>query len=195
MSFFLDKNIKNILVTISSPGVYCFIKKDTKTVWVSYSENMAEAVIRNLKKIKEKDHPIKSQEDCDIQILDLCKSKKEAKLSFSYHCANFKSNGCTLLNKTFRYTVRGRIGRDFRDNKGFLYYAVLRGQGRDLGVLGVFDSLRDWEAFIGQYNANSGVLGDASKYLRGNAVFLTEQYNKIDFSKEEFKRLMNNEAV
>lgn len=186
---FLDKKLIEFLVTNSLPGVYGFINYMDKSVWLSFSENVSEAIVRNIKLIGERQHKIRSLENWDVCVFQKTKTKQEAKNSFRLLCQTYKTKGLTILNKELRYCVWGEIAPDFRNNTQFLYYIRAGAKNGKSAVLGIFTQAREGELALKNFKAGK------LKEFPLNSKRLVTEFKNTDKDKQEYNRLFKNETL
>lgn len=187
-SFFLNSETTKFLVTNNCPGVFGFINFVEKKAWLSYSENLTEAIIRNIKLIDTKQHKIRKTDGWDICVFERSENKAEAKKNFRVYCQNYKDKGLEILNKEFRYQVWGEIGRDFRNKDAFLYYVCMGGK-KARGVLAVFEKAEEGELYL--KNFKKGKVLDQTQISKRLLI----EYKKIDFTHKEYQGLFINEII
>lgn len=182
-SFFLNKDHVKILVTSSCPGVFGFINFIDKKAWLSYSENVTEAIIRNIKLIDSRQHKIKDLETWDVCIFERSKTKQEAKSNFRVYCQNYKAKGLEILNKELKYKIWGEIDKDFRDPNKFLYYVWLGNKTLKQALLGIFDKAEIGEQYLKDFKAGKGTEFPPSSRR------LVMEFKGTDFNKKEYESL------
>lgn len=153
-----------------------------KKVWISYSENLVEAIARNIKLINSKQHKIRNLEDWDLCIFERSENKTEAQKNFRLYCQNYRSKGLEILNREFKYKIWGSIEEDFRDNTKFLYYIWLGTKTRKV-ALGIFEKATEGEKILKEFK--SGQI----KEFPISSKRLVIEYKKIDKDSQEYKRL------
>lgn len=182
-AIFLNQETKKFLVTNGFPGVFGFINFIEKKAWLSYSENVSEAIIRNAKLIQTRQHKIRNLDNWDICIFENTKTKQEAKNAFRIYCQNYRSKGLEILNKELKYKVWGEIGQDFRDQTKFLYFIWAGVKGGRPAVLGMFESATEGERYLKEFKA--GKVTDFPPSSRRLVI----DYRGTDFNQKEYKRL------
>lgn len=189
-SFFLNSETKKFLVTSSGPGVFGFINFIEKKVWISYSENVTEAIVRNIKLIESRQHKIRKMDGWDICVFERSENKAEAKKNFQVYCKSYRTKGLEVLNKEFTVKVWGEIGRDFRDPSKFLYYvwAGTTSYKRSV-ILAIFEQVDVGETYL--KNFKKGKVGELTPISKRLMI----EYKKLDINKLDYKRLFGNEAL
>lgn len=186
---FLQKEFTNFLVINSCPGVFGFINFIEKLAWMSYSENVSEALIRNIKLIDSRQHIIKNLDTWDICVFEKSDSKQIAKSNYKIYCQNYRSKGIKILSREMKYKVWGKIEPDFRDSTRFLYYIWMGTKKQKKAVLGVFESAREGELFLKGFKS-----GQATEFPPSSKRLVIE-FKKIDQAKLEFDRMFKNETL
>lgn len=178
---FLEKNYIDFLVTNISPGVFGFINYGEKKIWISYTENISEAVVRNINLIENRQHKIKKIEGWDICVFGRTDNKQLAKNQFRVICKKYKEKGLQILNKEFNYKVWGSIEKSFKNPDEFLYYIWVGTRNVKLGLLGVFQNAAEGQKALKDFKAGQ------LKEFPISSKRLVIEYKQLD--KEEFKRL------
>lgn len=180
---FLNKELNKFLVTSSCPGVYGFINFIEKKVWLSYSENVTEALARNIKLVETRQHIIKNLEHWDICVFEKSDSKQEAKNNFRLYCQSYHKKGLQVLNREFKYKVWGVIEEDFRDKSKFLYYIWIGTKTKKQAVLGIFEKATDGERYLKEFKA-----GKPTEFPPSSKRLVLE-YKNTDLNQKEFKQI------
>lgn len=180
---FLQKEAIDFLVTNTGPGVYGFINFFEKKVWVSYSENISEAIIRNINLVVTRQHRIKNFENWDVCVFKKTEDKQSAKNHFRLVCQNYRSKGLEVLNKEFNYRVWGVIEPSFKNPDEYLYYIWIGTKNRKLAVLGIFDKALAGEEFLKKFK-NKEI-----EELPYNSKKLLQEYKQYDKIKTEYNRM------
>lgn len=183
---FLDKEVIDILVTNSNPGVFGFINYMEKKAWISYSENVTEALSRNIKLVGEKQHRIKKIEGWDVCIFARTKNRQEAKNHFRVICQNYKDKGLDIINKEFKYRVWGSIEPHFKKEGEYLYYIWIGTKKAKLGVLAIFDKAVDGSACLEQFKAGR------LKEFPGNSKALVASYKESLSDKAAYSKIFED---
>ena len=189
-SFFLNSDTVKFLVTSSGPGVFGFINFIEKKVWISYSENVTEAIVRNIKLIETRQHKIRKMDGWDICVFERSENKASAKKNFQVYCKSYRSKGLEVLNKEFNVKIWGEIARDFRDPSKFLYY-IWAGttSAKRSASLAIFEQAQAGEEYL--KNFKKGKVGELSPMSRRLVI----EYKKLDMNKQQYQRLFGNEAL
>lgn len=186
---FLQKEFLSFLVTSSSPGVFGFINFMEKKVWVSYSENVSEAILRNIKLIETRQHRIKNLEGWDVCVFTKTEDKNSAKNHFRIVCQNYRSKGLEVLNKEFNYKIWGIIEPHFKKSDEYLYYVWIGTKNRKMAVLGIFDKALEGEEFLKKFKkTNSLEFPNSSKRL-------LLEYKSFNKNKAEYNKVFNDEVL
>ncbi|NJO65365.1 MAG: hypothetical protein HC836_46915 [Richelia sp. RM2_1_2] len=190
----MENSTKEFLVTNSCPGVYTITENNTKNVWVTYTENISESIIRNIKSIKLGSHKIKSL-DFTVSVVKSFKTKSQAKLYYAGFCRDLVSSGYNLLNKPCSYYYRGYIEKDFRASDSYLYYIFMCTRNYRIKCLGVFSTVSRGEEVLARLNDLGGIASDNGyeALLSNKEMQLLEEYRKFDPVKREWEEV--NEAL
>lgn len=156
-----------------------------KKVWISYSENLVEAIVRNIKLIETRQHKIRNLENWDLCIFERSENKTEAQKNFRLYCQNYRNKGLEILNREFKYKVWGSIEEDFRDNTKFLYYIWLGTKSRRV-PLGIFEKALEGEKILKEFK-----LGQVKEFPASSKRLVIE-YKGMDRDSKEYKRLFKS---
>lgn len=188
-SIFVEKKFLDFIVTNNCPGVFGFINYAEKKIWISFSENISEAVIRNIKLAVTRNHRIKKIEDWDLCVFAKTKTKQEAKNQFRSVCQSYRGKGLEIINKEFKYRIWGSIEPSFKSPTDYLYYIWAGTKRSKLGVLGIFTNALEGEKYLKAFKA-----GKVTEFPPESKRLVLE-YKKFDPAKDEFNRMFNDEAI
>lgn len=157
----VKKDFIGQIETLLNAGVYVICNRTAKEVWVSYTNNFLEALVRNIPKINKKHFRFKESLHADQVSLDFYPvasnmSREELRYKFHEECAKWATEGYKLLNKNIKYKLKGEIKKDFRllndpTKSAFLYYVWLCTLNRKVRLVGIFTNTMKGKKFMDSF--------------------------------------------
>lgn len=134
------------------PCVFSLVNEKRKTIWISRTGCLAEALLRTIKSIKESRHPIKDLGEFEL----LCLYSGENLLyNHSRICQEYKDKGYVLLNRQVRYCIKKRLKK--QDSEKYVADVVLGTRNYDLKILGTFKTMLEADEFIKQWQETNSI--------------------------------------
>lgn len=133
-------------------GIYLLVNKPKKRCYISYSSNMAQALVRLSSNFQD--------EQFDFELLEIVTNPINLKPRCQYFKNLYSSNGYDIINPKRVSNLKARIGsiNDFRSimREDILLTVELVSRGyRDL-IVGVFSTITEINSFMSQ-NYSNGV--------------------------------------
>lgn len=134
------------------PCVFSLVNEKTKTIWISRTGCLAEALLRTIKSIKEARHPIK-----DLAVFELVCLYSGENLLYNHSriCQEYKDKGYTLLNRPVKYYIKKRLKK--QENDKYVTKVVLGTRNYDLKTLGEFNTMLEADGFISQWQKTNSI--------------------------------------
>jgi hypothetical protein len=181
----IGKSETDFIVTWDFPGIYGFINFLEQKAWISYTENVIESLVRNVKIIKAGQHKVPNLQGWEIVVLEKTPDKSAAKKMFSLHCEDLVKKGFNLLNKQFKREIWGKIRKDFRNPECYLFY-VFEGSIKNPEIAAIFENARIGEQYIKDVKKGKPIQ---------QSLGLLAEFKAIDKNKQEYEEWFKNEAL
>lgn len=204
----------SMLEKLSKPGVYFFIQKNPKTtvkenknliqdneivdgdqgsddrpfIWISFATDMLHSINRNIRLIaKEKHRGVSNIDEIGFIPLDIENGK--GYLAVNDLSEIYVNLGYNVRSRTFKYYLRGYIGKDYRtSDKGvYLYYIGLYTRNHLVKVLAICENGSRGKEVL-DYGKLNGV-EEMARFLSPREVHLANEYNTIGHV-YEFERFL-----
>lgn len=158
------------IVKYSKPGVYILVEDGSRVVYINYSNNILESIIRA-------NSDICLSPNMDVIIVSESNSIVTQRLVVSQYMGYYKALGYTILNSPKVYSWKAKIG--ILKDKVVVY---LENGSRDRYIVAVFKYMHKADQFVKQYydvkDINTIVVG---KNMRTRLEYKNREY-KNDFN-------------
>lgn len=135
------------LVELNQPGVFALVHVRTKSMYISYSNNILKSVSEHLSHAKKGTHVNsnlnKQYKNLRLYIIEIC-DYSNCKYQCAYWYKYYKDQGYNLYNKRKPVQYRVAIEIDIRTYKVLVQLVNKR---KERIVLGVFDKVQEAEQF------------------------------------------------
>jgi hypothetical protein len=139
---------------LSQSGVYAFVHHRTKSLYISYSNNILISVSKHISDMKQGIHSNKSlnkyYSNLKLYILEFC-SPEDLRIRQSYYYDLYKSQGYKLYNQVPPVKYKTRIVIDPK-TKTLVRVDIVNSQNKS-STIGYFDNIHDAESFCKYINS------------------------------------------